>query len=259
MEISVIHLIIFFILGLMVGSFLNVVIYRFPKKLSLISPPSSCPACGHRLTVADLIPLFSYIFLRGKCRHCGAKFSPRYFLVELMTGVFFVAVPWFIGPGLEAVSVLFLLCLLLVISFIDLDHGLIPNRLLAVGLGTGIVLKLADSLRGTWEGWGDAGLGMLIGGGIMLLIFAVSRGGMGGGDFKLMIVIGFFTGFYGVILVLMAGFLLGGIFSVAMLLVRRLGRKDPVPLGPFLALAVVIEVFWGEQIWDWYLGLSGMQ
>ncbi len=256
---SIVFYFLLFILGLAVGSFLNVVIYRFPREYSLVSPSSACTSCGHHLNIADLFPLFSYLFLRGKCRYCGAKVSPRYFLVELITGMLFVIIPLFEGFNLESGAFLFLLCLLLVISLIDIEFRRIPNMFLLIGLGVGVILKFIDSLmHGTWVAWGDAGLGMLIGGGIMLLIFIVGRGGMGAGDFKLMLMIGFFVGMQGVILVIFLGFIMGGVYAVAMLLLKRLNRKAPVPFGPFLSLAVLVEIFWGAQIWSWYLKMSGL-
>jgi len=248
---------ILFILGLLVGSFLNVVIYRFPRQLSVISPRSSCPACEQPLQVKDLVPVLSYLLLRGRCRYCGDSIGIRYSLVELATAVLFVAVPWYQEVTLGAATNLFLLCLLLVISLIDIDFRRIPNVLLGIGLGTGVLLRLVDSIWGTmpWAEWADAGLGMLVGGGVMLVIFILGKGGMGAGDFKLMIMVGFFVGLHGVLLVLLLGFLLGGGFAVIMLMLRRLTRKDMVPFGPFLSLAVVIEVFWGSQILAWYLNL----
>lgn len=252
MQLSLYHLIILFVLGTVTGSFINVVVYRFPRGQSVISPPSACPFCERRLGIAELIPLVSYILLGGRCRHCKTGISLRYFLVELATGSLFVAVPFYIGGTIEAAGYLFLLCLLLAISLIDIDFRRIPNVFLAVGLGAGIVLKLIDPAARTLEAWGDSGLGMLIGGGVMLLIYIAGRGGMGAGDLKLMIMVGFFLGMDGVLLVLFAGFILGGGYSLLMVIMRRLGRKDMIPFGPFLSLGVAIEIFFGDQLLNWY-------
>ena len=258
MTLEIFYYVVLFVLGLMVGSFINVVIYRFPRELSIITPGSACPSCEHRLSVIDLFPLLSPLFLRGRCRYCGVPISIRYSLVELLSGVFFVTIPYFQGFNLDSAASLFLLCLLLTISMIDIDYRRIPNVLLGIGLAAGILMKLADSILGNWDNWADAGLGMLAGGGIMLIIFLVSRGGMGAGDLKLMIMVGFFVGLQGVLLVLLAGFILGGIYGITMLLLKKLTRKDMVPFGPFLSLAVVVEVYWGTQIVSWYLGGAGL-
>ncbi len=252
MDLSTYHLLLLFIFGTIFGSFINVVAYRFPRNLSIINPPSGCPSCEKRLGIIELFPLLSYLFLRGRCRHCKTSINPRYFMVELATGLLFVAVPWFLGVSMESVGYLFLLSLLLVISLIDIDFRRIPNVLLGVGLVIGLLLKLIDPATRSLQALGDAGLGMLAGGGIMLIIYIFGRGGIGAGDLKLMIMVGFFLGMAGVLLVLFVGFLLGGFYGLTMLLLRRLGRKDMIPFGPFLSLGVAIEIFFGEQILNWY-------
>lgn len=247
------HLIILFILGAAVGSFLNVVAYRFPRGESFISPPSSCPSCGKRLQAVDLVPVLSYIFLRGSCRRCKARISVRYFFVEVITGLIFVVVPLFKGLNMEAAFYLFFLCLLLTVSLVDLEFHRIPNVFLMTGLVGGIILRVLNPASRNLEAWSDAGLGMLAGGGIMLVIYILGRGGMGAGDLKLMIVVGFFLGLQGTVLSLLAGFIMGGIFGLIMLILRKMSRKEMVPFGPFLSLGAAIMVFYGEQILSWYM------
>lgn len=254
MNIALEYLLILFVLGLVTGSFINVVIYRFPRGKSLISPPSRCPTCDHRLGPAELIPLVSYLALRGKCRHCSTRISPRYISVEVATGLLFVTVPAFKAFTFESMGFLFLLCLLLAISFIDIDFRRIPNVMLGVGLGVGIILKLIDPAARTLQAWGDAGLGMLVGGGVMMIIYIAGRGGIGAGDLKLMIMIGFFVGMPGVIKVMMIGFIIGAAYGLIMILTRRLTRKSMIPFGPFLSIGALIEIFFGEMIMSWFRG-----
>lgn len=244
-----------FIVGLVVGSFANVMIYRFPRGISLVKTRSRCPSCEACLGARELIPLLGYLLCLGRCRHCQARISPRYFLIELATGLLFVAVAHRIGTDPEALGLLFLLCLLLIISFIDIDFQRIPNALLGVGLAAGVVFKILDPVGRTWPSWIESGWGMLLGGGVMLLIYIGARGAIGAGDLKLMIMIGFFVGKIGVLAVMMMGFILGGIFGLVMVALRRLGRKDMIPFGPFLSLAAAIQIFFGEQILHW-LGLD---
>ncbi|NLI69274.1 MAG: prepilin peptidase [Firmicutes bacterium] len=246
---------VWFIVGLAVGSFANVVIYRFPRGISLVKTRSCCPSCKNRLVARELIPLLGYLLCRGRCRHCRARISPRYFLIELATGLLFVAVVHRTGANPEALGLLFLLCLLLIISFIDIDFQRIPNVLLGIGLAAGIIFKLLDPAGRTLPSWIEAGWGMLLGGGIMLLIYIGARGAIGAGDLKLMIMIGFFVGKIGVLAAMMMGFILGGAYGLVMIALRRLDRKDMIPFGPFLSLGAAIQVFFGEQILQW-LGLN---
>lgn len=250
------------ITGCFFGSFINVVVCRVPQGESVIHPPSRCPGCGQRLSPLELVPLFSYLWLRGRCRSCGAAISPRYPLVELAAGLLFYAAFRRFGLTLEAAGYAFFLSLLLAVSLIDLEHRRIPNPLTAAGLGAGALLHL-PGLLGNWlavPAWllpgrslADALIGALAGGGLLLVIFLVSRGGMGAGDFKLAAVIGFFVGLKGIALVLLLGFTAGAMTGLALILLKRRGRKDPLPFAPFLAAAALAAVFWGESIWRWYL------
>ncbi len=253
-----------FIIGLCFGSFLNVLVYRLPKNLSITRPSSRCPQCGKTLGALELIPVLGYLLLKGRCRDCKAGIGIRYPLVELLTGLLFGVTYIFYGLTLEFFIYITLLFLLFAITQIDLKHRIIPNSLVGIGLVIGLVFYLPHLLsfivtvpgalvseRPVHEALG----GMLLGGGIMLVIFLVSRGGMGAGDIKLMALIGLYVGLRGTAAVLMLGFFFGAITGVAFMVTGKLTRKDALPFAPFLSLAALIQVLWGDQIWDWYSSL----
>lgn len=224
-----------FCLGLIIGSFLNVCIYRIPRGGSLLFPPSACPACGRRLTALELIPVAAFIALKGRCRGCRTPISRRYPLVELLTGVLFLLVFWKFGLGLETLKWWVLLSLLIVIALIDLDFQRIPDAISLPGLAAGILLAQGH--------WGQAVLGAMIGYGIIAAVIALSRGGMGWGDAKLLALIGAFLGWRGVVVSLFVGSLLGSLVGIILLLLRRIDRKTPVPFGPYLSLGAFSFLF----------------
>ncbi len=257
--------IIFIVLtGLCFGSFLNVIVYRLPRNLSLAQPPSRCPSCNYRLGFTDLIPIIGYLILKGRCRRCGVKISPRYPLVELATGLLFL-LPYFkFGLSADYFFYLTLLFVLLAISLIDLEHRIVPNRLVACGLIAALLFYLpklstpflhVPPLLIVQSKPLDALFGMLLGSGIILAIFLVSRGGMGAGDIKLMAMIGFYVGLRGTAVVLFLGFIFGALAGVSFMALGKLTRKDALPFAPFLALATMVEVLWGMQLWNWYTNL----
>jgi len=248
MWIQVLTHIFLFVLGLVIGSFLNVVIYRFPRRESLVSPRSSCIHCKTVLQVPDLFPLFSFIALKGRCRYCGGRISWRYPMVELLSALIFVFcnLSYGFSPFFFKYAVFF--SILLVIACIDLDESIIPNRLVLLLLLWSIAWQfLYPEVPLT-----GATLGLLAGGGLFFLIAVLSKGGMGGGDIKLMAVLGFAVGWPLVFVVFLLAFLLGAAVGVALLINRKKMRHDPLPFAPFLALAFFISVFWGWQIWYWY-------
>jgi len=260
---SLLHLILF-AFGLCFGSFLNVIVYRLPQKLSIVKPPSSCPTCKSRLGFLDLIPLFGYLLLKGKCRYCSAPISFRYPLVELLTGLLFVAVFYHFGFSAAGLFYLALLYLLFAVTLIDLEHRIVPNALVAAGLICGLLFYLPVLLSLITEipAWLlidrqplDGLLGFAVGGGLLLIIILVSRGGMGAGDMKLMAMIGLFVGLRGVAVVLLAAFIFGALVGIALMFLGQATRKSALPFAPYLALATVVEVFWGETIWNWYINL----
>ena len=240
-----------FVVGLCVGSFLNVVIARVPEGRSIVHPGSACPRCGKGIAWFDNIPLISYALLRARCRHCGLPISLRYPLVELLTGLLFVLAAWQLGVGLHLVGALILLASLVAIAAIDLDCQLIPDSISLPGIVAGFVLSL---VTGT-PGWLDSLIGVLIGGGLFFLIIVASRGGMGGGDMKLGAMLGAFLGWKLVLVAVLLAVLAGGLMAIGLLALRRKGRKDAVPFGPFLALGGVVSLFWGFSLLEWYLGV----
>lgn len=240
-----------FAFGLVVGSFLNVCIYRIPAKQSVVLPPSRCPGCGRRLGAAELLPVVSYLWQRAKCRQCGSVISRRYPLVELSTGILFaVLLSRFGWPEMIFQAIFY--SILLVIFFVDLDHQIIPNRLVLLLLGLAAVAGPA----GTELPWRDALLGALLGGGLFFLLAVVSRGGMGGGDIKLVFVLGLWFGWAQLLLLMFLAFFAGGAVGGALLLLGKKGRKDGIPFGPFLVLAAFTVSMWGERLLSWYLRLG---
>lgn len=245
---TVLYIIVFFLYGIIFGSFFNVVGLRVPKKESVVSPPSHCPSCERKLGILDLVPVFSYLFLRGKCRRCGVKISPLYPTMELITGLLFAFSYYTIGFQLELLVALLFISLLVIITVSDLAYMLIPNKIL---LPFGIVL-FALRLVSPLSPWWDSILGAAIGFGLLLLIGIVSKGGMGGGDIKLFFVIGLVLGTVHTLLTLFLAALIGTIAGVFILRKRGKGRKTPIPFGPSIAVAACIAYFWGIKIVDWY-------
>ena len=241
---------VLFLLGLCVGSFLNVVIARVPEGRSIVGPGSACPRCSTPIAWYDNVPLLSFALLRARCRKCGEPISWRYPVVELVTGLLFVLALAERGLTIDLIPALLLVAGLVAITGIDLDHQLIPDVISIPG----IVVGLAVSTLTGRPGWLDSLFGVVIGGGIFLLIIVASRGGMGGGDMKLGAMLGAFLGWKLVLVAILIAILAGGVFAIVVLLLRRKGRRDAVPFGPFLALGGVVSLFWGESLLAWYLG-----
>ncbi|WP_242868875.1 prepilin peptidase [Desulfotomaculum copahuensis] len=236
--------------GLAAGSFLNVCIHRLPRGESVVFPPSRCPHCGQRLAARDLVPLFSYLWLKGRCRYCGSGISPRYPLVEALTGVLFAVLYMRFGLNLLLFKYLFLTSVLIVLSFIDLEHYLIPDRIIIFALAGGVIINLfTRDLT-----FLSVLLGLAAPAAFLLLLAVASRGGMGGGDIKLAAVTGLFLGWPLGLLAVFLGCLLGGLVGAVLLLSRIKGRKDAIPFGPFLACGAITTILGGQQILNWYLG-----
>jgi len=256
--VEIFFIFIFALLGLAVGSFLNVCIDRLPQNKSIAFPPSHCEACQQKLAARDLIPVFSYLRLRGRCRYCQASIPRRLFWVELATGVVFALLAWHYGLSPALGIMIFYACLFIVIFVIDLDHGLILNKVVYPSMVVALLLALLPQPWLTqWivTGIANAALGGAIGFGIFLLIAIISRGGMGWGDVKLVALIGLATGFPLVFLSIIMGAILGGIVAVAMVIAKKRQRRQTIPFGPFLAVAAMITLLWGSNIMNWYLGL----
>ncbi|RJQ30629.1 MAG: prepilin peptidase [Peptococcaceae bacterium] len=239
----------FFLLGLTVGSFLNVCIYRLPRGESIAFPPSHCPQCGKGLAARDLFPLFSYLWLKGRCRYCGSPIGWRYPLVELITGLLYASMYFLFGWQVLLLKYLFLTSVLIVVTLIDLEHYLIPNKVVLAALAGGVLLNIATKdLTFT-----SAGLGLVAAAGFLFLPAVISRGGMGGGDVKLAAVIGLFLGWPLGLLAVFLGCCLAGLAGAALLAAKKKGRKDPIPFGPYLALGAFAAILWGEMIVNWYM------
>lgn len=241
---------IIFILGLILGSFLNVLIYRLPRGRSIITPGSFCPLCNEPIRVYDNVPILSYILLKGKCRSCKGQISIRYPLVELLTGALFLGLILKKGPGLEFLTLALFLSLLIVISFIDLDFQIIPD---VASLGGLIAAMILSFFRRPSFFFTDALYGVLFGGGILWAIsliyeFFLKREGIGFGDVKLLAMIGSFLGPYGATFSLFIGSLFGSIVGIAIILTRKKDLRYAIPFGPFLSVGATIFVFWGEKM-----------
>jgi leader peptidase (prepilin peptidase)/N-methyltransferase len=226
------------LLGLIFGSFLNVVIHRLPRGESLMFPGSHCPACGHELRALDNIPLFSWVLLRGCCRHCGSPIPVRYPLVELLSAAVFMLAALAFGLSLEGVAAAALGALLIVIAFIDLDHLLVLDATTVVGAAIALAAALAmHRIVPALEG---AATGALIFG----AIYALTRGaGMGLGDVKLAAMLGLFLGFPSMVSAVVAAFIIGAVLAIPVLVARRRGRRDALPFGPFLVMAAILGTF----------------
>ncbi len=236
--------------GVVIGSFLNVCIYRLPRGESLAFPPSHCATCRHQLALRELIPVLSWLWQRGRCRHCGAKISGRYPLVELLTAVLLTLVYYQFGWSWATLFWSAMTALLIVISFIDIDTMEIPTYLVMGGA----VLAAAYNWFTGRNPW-DWVLGGLLGFGLFYLIYTLSRGGMGGGDVRLAGMLGLALGWQQLLTALLLAFTSGALVSLLLLASRRVSRKDPIPFGPFLALGGYVAALWGEQLVIWYLRL----
>ena len=248
--------IIIFVIGAVIGSFLNVCIYRVPRKLSIISPASRCPSCNMPIKPYNNIPFLSYILLGGKCRVCKAGISFRYPLVELLNAALFVFVVWRFGFAWHTVIYGILCSALVVITFIDLDFQIIPDAITLPGILIGIVagsLLMPDPfIRYSLLGFKASVIGLLTGGGLFYAIAILSRGGMGGGDIKMMAMVGALMGWKSVLLTIFLGSLTGAVFGIFLMISQGKGRKTKIPFGPFLALGTVITLFYGQEIFSWY-------
>ncbi|MDD4797324.1 MAG: prepilin peptidase [Eubacteriales bacterium] len=241
------------LLGLCMGSFFNVCIYRIPAGKSVVSPPSCCGSCGHRLSGRDMIPILSWALSRGRCRHCGARYSARYALVEGLTAVLYVAVWLLCGPTWRCLAGLLLTSLLILIAFIDWDAGIIPNGLVLIGLAAGIGYA---ALTGAWL---NAALGAVSGALPLLAVDGLGRllykkEGMGLGDVKMMAFVGLFLGWKLTLLALLLGVVLGAAAAAIGLAAKKLQRGGYMPFGPYLAAGAWVSFFWGAALLQWYLG-----
>lgn len=268
--------VLIFAIGAALGSFGNVVIYRLPLAESVVTPPSHCFSCGARLTLLDLFPVLSYVWLRGRCRHCGQRYSPRYALVEAACGLLALGAFLLFGPTWYALA-LFLICYCLVlIFFIDLDHMIIPDEfVVAIGI-IGLALDInhisrqgASALISFTEWVGATGytvylprsvVGLLLGAGLLLFLSFVfeklmGKPSMGGGDVKLAGAMGAVLGpGYQFLTYFLLAVIAGAVIGVGLMALRVRGRRDYIPFGPMLAASGIAVLLYGEAIVPWFIG-----
>lgn len=241
-------ILIYFIYGLFIGSFLNVCIFRIPSGISIAYPPSSCGSCGHRLNFIDMLPVINYIKNKGKCSYCGSSYSIQYPLIELLNGLLYALVYLKFSLSLNSILYCLIISLLITISMIDYNHKIIHDKLNITGGILGIIYIIIN------ETLFNSIVGALIGLALFLLI-ALLTNAMGGGDIKLMAVLGLIFGIKGVLFIALFSFVIGAIISVILLIWKIKGRKDEIPFGPFISLAALIYIFYGTEIISWYLNL----
>ena len=242
--------------GLLIGSFLNVCIYRIPREESIVFPSSHCPTCGTSLKWHDLVPVFSYLVLRGNCRYCGEKISPQYPIVELLNSLVYILIYYKFGFSLNFLFYGIIFSILIIIGFIDLKEMIIPDILVILILITTIIYKLLTFiLYSKYPDLLNSIGGLVLSSLLFILIIDLSKGGMGGGDVTLIGSLGFILGIKNIFLTIFLSFILGAIISVILLITKIKGKKDPIPFGPFIILGFFITVFWGDELINWYLSL----
>ena len=259
----------FAILGVVVASFLNVCIDRLPNNESLLFPASHCASCHHRLAARDLIPVFSYLWLRGRCRYCQASIPRRVLWVEIGTGSLFAYLYWHYGLGAELGVIASYCCLFIVLMVIDLEHGLILNKLVYPAMAAALIISVflppsqvagSDGAVSLFlsnfpeSGIAQAAIGGGIGLGIFLLVALIFKGGMGWGDVKMAALIGMVTGYLVFVALLLAA-IVGGLVAGILLLLGKKKRKEAIPFAPSLSAATIVTLLWGTNILNWYLGL----
>ena len=240
--------------GLVLGSFLNVVIARLPEHRSLWAPRSACPGCGAQIAWYDNVPLLSFAMLRGRCRACATTISWRYPLVEALTAALFACAWWKFGPTWDFVVAAVLLAALVAITAIDLRHQIIPDAITLPGILAGVTANVATRHLA----WADVALGIALGGGLFFAVIVASGGGMGAGDMKLGAMLGAFLGWKIGLMAVLVGVVSGGVWAAALMALGLRGRKDAIPFGPFLALGGAAALFWGEGVVQWYVSGFGL-
>ncbi|MFV9646025.1 MAG: prepilin peptidase [Desulfobacterales bacterium] len=240
-----------------IGSFVNVCIYRLPASKSIIDPSRSiCPKCGSIIRFYDNIPVLSYLWLKGRCRNCNKPISFRYPLVEIISGVFALCTFLKFGPTLEALVYFAFITALVVITFIDIDHQIIPDLITLPGIPVCFLASFAlPSIT-----YKESLLGLLAGGGSLLLVgwtyYLIKKAeGMGGGDIKLMAMIGAMVGWKGVLFTIFVSSLVGTLVGITIMLRTKKGMKIAVPFGPFLSIGAITYIFWGPSLISWYFNL----
>jgi len=237
-----------FLIGLILGSFYNVVGLRIPEKESIIVPRSACPSCGQPLSPLELVPVLSYLALKGKCGKCQSDISPLYPIMELVTGILFVSAPMLLGWGMELLVAWALISLLVIIFVSDYIYMLIPNKILLFFAVFILLLRIFIPLDPWWDMFAGAAAGFVI----PFIIAIISKGGIGGGDIKLFSLIGLVMGVKGVLLSFMFSTILGAVFGVIGLAAGLMKKGEPIPFGPFIAMGALAAYFFGKEVLDWY-------
>lgn len=243
--------------GALIGSFLNVCIYRLPRGESIVWPGSHCTSCSQSIAVCDNIPILSYLLLQGRCRACGASISIRYPVVEVANALGYVVLLWSFGPTWTAALYAILFSALLVVAGTDLTHKIIPNVVTLPGIALGL-LGAATVLP---VGMVNALLGIVVGGGILWALawaspYVFGKEGMGGGDIKLLAMIGAFLGWKPALLTIMIGSLTGSIIGIGLIALQFIRRDEYIPFGPFLVFGALLSMFFSQPLLDWYQGLT---
>ncbi len=262
-------LILFFLLGAAAGSFLNVIADRLPAGKSIVSPPSHCPACQRRIESRYLIPIASYLWLKGRCCYCGAAIPVRSFVVEVVTGLLFAFFFWRYSLSYELLIVIIFCCLFLILVVTDLEQGILPNRVVYPGMAIAVVMAglgtvsgfepvfIKEAIPRIHKLWiANAAIGGAAGFILLFIIALIFRGGMGWGDVKLAGLIGLAAGFPLVLVAIFLAVVGGGLVAIILLLLKVKKRKEPIPFGPFLAIAAMATLLWGSDLLHWYLQAS---
>ncbi|SHI92278.1 prepilin peptidase [Lutispora thermophila] len=248
------YIIIIFILGTIIGSFLNVCIYRIPKKESIAFPSSYCTLCNTSLKWYDLIPILSYLLLKGKCRYCRGYITPQYPIIELLNGIIYTILLFHYGMSLDFIYFSIIISILLIISSIDYYHQIIPDTLLLLLIAITVLYRIA--IYYTYDisiSLPDSIISSLLSGLLFTIISLISNEGMGGGDIKLIAILSFILGFRKAILNILLSFIIGAVISLLLLICGRKGRKDTIPFAPFINISFFISSLWGESIIFIYL------
>ncbi|MBS0167865.1 MAG: prepilin peptidase [Nitrospira sp.] len=242
--------------GAVVGSFLNVCIYRLPRCESVAWPGSHCPTCSQAIAWYDNIPILSYVALAGRCRHCGVHIPLQYPAVEILNSLGYVSILWFFGLTWSTVVYWGLYSALLVVAGTDLSHKIIPNAITFPGIVIGLISAGTILPLGLVNGI----IGLLVGGGILWLLawaspYLFGKEGMGGGDIKLLAMVGAFLGWKPAVMTIMLGSFLGSVVGVTLIAAKVMRREDYIPFGPFLVCGALVSLFFGQSLLDWYQGL----
>lgn len=249
--------------GMCIGSFLNVCIVRLPQEESIAYPASHCTKCKHKLKFTDLIPVLSFICLRGRCRYCGEKISKRYALVEFLTGVLAVVTFLKYGMNVEFFAVFSLIAILIVVSFIDFEYQIIPDELVVAGLVVGVILIIYNCVFSVSlyreSPWYSPLIGGILVSGILYIVSKIAskiyktEDTIGLGDVKLYVPIGLILGYKLVLVAFLLTILIGGIYGIMVILIDKRNSKKLIPFAPFISIGSIIAVFYGYDIIAWYI------